>query len=71
VVRSRAYSGVSGRKKEIVMWLKTVGPIVMLALGILAAPLATDAQPPGTVYHIGVLETIPMALNAANFDAFR
>ena len=53
------------------MWLNTVGPIVMLALGILAAPLATDAQPPGKVYHIGVLETIPMALNAANFDAFR
>src|SRR5262245_9124930 len=53
------------------MWLTTVGPIVMLALGILAAPLAIDAQPPGKVYHIGVLETIPIALNAANFDAFR
>ena len=53
------------------MWLTTVGAIVMLALGILAAPLATDAQPPGKVYRIGMLEMIPTAPNAANLDAFR
>ena len=53
------------------MWLTTVGAIVMLALGILAAPLTTDAQPPGKVYRIGMLEMIPTAPNAANLDAFR
>ena len=37
------------------MRLTTVGLIVMLALGILGAPLATDAQPPGKVWRIGVL----------------
>lgn len=53
------------------MWLNTVGAIVMLALGILAAPLATDAQPPGKVYRIGMLEMIPAAPNATNLGAFR
>ena len=53
------------------MRLNAVWPIVLLALGILAAPLATDAQPPGKGYRIGMLETIPTAPNAANLDAFR
>ena len=43
----------------------------MLALGILAAPLATGAQPAGKVYHIGVLETTSATLNVPNLDAFR
>src|SRR5215475_7609236 len=34
-------------------------------------PFATRAQQPGRVWHIGVLETTSMALNAANFQAFR
>jgi putative ABC transport system substrate-binding protein len=33
--------------------------IVALALGILVAPLAADAQPPRKVYRIGVLSTAP------------
>ena len=33
----------------------TVGLIAVLALGILLAPLATDAQPPGKVFRIGWL----------------
>ena len=42
-----------------------------LAGGLLAAPLAAEAQPAGKVYCIGVLEPTSMALNAANLDAFR
>jgi len=36
-----------------------------------AWPLAAHAQQPGRVWRIGVLETTSMALNAANFEAFR
>ena len=36
-----------------------------------AWPLAARAQQPGRVWRIGVLETTSMALNAANFEAFR
>jgi putative ABC transport system substrate-binding protein len=42
-----------------------------LAGGLLAAPLAADAQTAGKVYRIGVLEPTSTALNAANLDAFR
>jgi putative ABC transport system substrate-binding protein len=42
-----------------------------LAGGLLAAPLAAEAQPAGKVTRIGVLETTSPALNAANLDAFR
>jgi ABC-type uncharacterized transport system substrate-binding protein len=53
------------------MRLHTFGLIVMLALGILAAPLAAGAQPAGKVYRIGVLETTSATLNIPNLDAFR
>src|SRR6266849_10024267 len=43
---------------------------VVLALGLLAAPLAAKAQQAGRVWRIGVLELRSRALNA-NFDAFR
>src|SRR5262245_66681680 len=39
--------------------------------GAAAWPLAAHAQQPGRVWRIGVLETTSMALNAANFEAFR
>jgi putative ABC transport system substrate-binding protein len=39
--------------------------------GAVAYPLASRAQQPGRVWRIGVLETTSMALNAANFEAFR
>jgi putative ABC transport system substrate-binding protein len=38
---------------------------------LLAVPLAVEAQQVGKVYHIGVLDRTPMALNVTNLDAFR
>jgi ABC-type uncharacterized transport system substrate-binding protein len=40
------------------MWCSAVGCIMMLALSLLAAPRA-EAQPPGKVYRIGYLATVP------------
>ena len=37
------------------MWCSTIGISVILALGILAAPLTATAQPPTPVHRIGVL----------------
>jgi putative tryptophan/tyrosine transport system substrate-binding protein len=42
-----------------------------VAGGLLAAPLAVDAQPAAKVYRIGMLERTSQAINAANLDAFR
>src|SRR5712692_3712098 len=41
------------------MWCSAVGCIMMLTLSLLVAPLAAEAQPPGKVYRIGYLATIP------------
>jgi putative ABC transport system substrate-binding protein len=42
-----------------------------LAGGLLAVPLAAEAQPAGKVYRIGMLERTSPATNAANLEAFR
>src|SRR5262245_10944258 len=42
-----------------------------LTLALLAAALAIEAQPPGKVYRIGMLERTSPATNAANLDGFR
>ena len=39
--------------------------------GLLAAPLAAEAQQAAKVYRIGMLETRSTVLNAANIEAFR
>lgn len=52
------------------MRLRSIGLIVTLALGILVAPLAARAQPPGKVYRIGYLH--PGSVRSATaLDAFR
>jgi len=50
------------------MRLYTIRLIATLALTILMAPLAAEAQPPDKVYRIGYLDTTPMA--APLWDAF-
>ena len=40
------------------MWYSILGGIVTLTLGLLIAPLAVDAQPPGKIYHIGFLSAL-------------
>jgi hypothetical protein len=40
-------------------------------LGLLAAPLAAEAQQGAKVYRMGILETRSIDLNAANLAAFR
>jgi putative ABC transport system substrate-binding protein len=45
--------------------------VATLTGGLLAAPLAAEAQQAGKVYRVAMLETRSAALNAANVDAFR
>ncbi len=54
-------------------WLRTVRLIVILALGILLAPLAAEAQQAGKVYRIGFLQSSPPAIPgvASLLEAFR
>jgi hypothetical protein len=41
------------------MMCRMIGLLITLTLGLLMAPLAADAQPPGQVYRIGFLSTNP------------
>jgi putative ABC transport system substrate-binding protein len=45
--------------------------VSILVLTILATPLATEAQPPGKVWHIGWLSPPSAATGASEFDALR
>jgi len=54
------------------MWYSTAGCIVMLTLGVLAAPLATQAQPVGKMPRIGVLaQGLPPGEPGRGLDRFR
>lgn len=53
------------------MWCSTVGFIVTLTLSILAAPLSSEAQPPGKVYRIGFLGATSAAQQASRIEAIR
>lgn len=44
---------------------------LLVILSCLSMPFPADAQQVKRVYRVGVLETISLVLNAANFDAFR
>jgi putative ABC transport system substrate-binding protein len=48
-----------GRQEAPARWRCTVACLVTLALGVLVGPLATEAQPPGKVYRLGYLATVP------------
>jgi putative tryptophan/tyrosine transport system substrate-binding protein len=58
------------RREEAIMWRRTVGVIVTLTLGILAAPVISTAQPPATIPRIGVLSPAPPGPRL-DLDAFR
>jgi len=45
--------------------------LTALGMSALIAPLTAYTQQQAKVWHVGVLETISMTANAANFDAFR
>ncbi len=46
--------------------------MAMIADGLFAVPLVAEAQPAGKVWRrIGMLDTTPAELNAANLTAFR
>ena len=53
------------------MRMRRIGLAVAFTLTLVLEPLAAKAQPAGKVYRIGVLDTLPMAQNGANLDAFR
>jgi hypothetical protein len=44
---------------------------LMGSVGLLAAALAAEAQQPGKVYRIGMLERTSPETNAANLEGFR
>jgi putative tryptophan/tyrosine transport system substrate-binding protein len=44
---------------------------ISLLGGVTACPLAARAQQTGKVWHIGMMDSVPLALNSANLDAFR
>jgi putative ABC transport system substrate-binding protein len=48
-----------GRREETTLWLSTVGLIVTLALSLLMAPLAAEAQPAGKVWRLSFLALTP------------
>jgi ABC-type uncharacterized transport system substrate-binding protein len=51
--------------------MKCILTTLILAFGVLAAPLAGDAQQPEKVYRIGMLERTSMEINAANVNGLR
>ena len=53
------------------MWYSAVGGIVTLLLGLLVAPLAGGAQPPGKVPRIGYLSGSSRSSMAPRTEAFR
>jgi putative tryptophan/tyrosine transport system substrate-binding protein len=57
-VRSKDTAGREPRE-EMTMWRHTAGLIVMLTLGVLVVPLATNAQRPGKIPRIGFLGDTP------------
>ena len=53
------------------MWTRTIGLIVTLVLGLLAAPLFADAQEPANIPRIGYLDANPLSGDTARMEAFQ
>src|SRR5262245_3174977 len=53
------------------MWHSTSGLIVLLAIGLLVAPLAAEAPPAGQVHRIGWLRPGTPLVGRANVEAFQ
>ncbi len=53
------------------MRLRTAALLVILALGVLLAPPAADAQQPGKVWRIGILQAGSLSAHVRVFEAFR
>ena len=51
--------------------MKRLAVRLVLALGLLAAPLAAEAQPAGKVPRIGILPPSPISASVERWDAFR
>jgi putative ABC transport system substrate-binding protein len=64
--RSAICDGV--RPAEVIMHRALALGLVLSSIG---APLAADAQQPGKLYRIGMLERTSTAINAANLEGFR
>jgi ABC-type uncharacterized transport system substrate-binding protein len=54
---------------EVLMQL--IGFAVILAVSLVLAPIAVEAQHPNKVYRVGMLERTPPAINAANLEGLR
>src|SRR5262245_25417442 len=73
MLRSTVCSGFTvcrERHEEAIMWRSTVGVIVTLVLGVLAAPVIATAQQPAKIPRVGVLSPAPPA-PWPDLDAFR
>ncbi len=53
------------------MWTRTIGLIVTLVLGLLAAPLVADAQQAANIPRIGYLDANPLSGDTARMEAFQ
>jgi len=51
--------------------MRRIGLAVVLALSLTSTLLAAEAQQPGKVYRVGVLDFVPATSNAANLSALR
>ncbi len=60
-----------GRLTQEVGMRHTVGLIVTLVLGLLAAPLFAEAQQPADIPRIGYLDANPLSGDTARMEAFQ
>ncbi len=67
----RSQLGFPPINDEVIMRLRTIGLIRTLFLGLLAAPLPTEAQQAGKVYRIDFLTVTTSVLHKAFHEGLR